>query len=107
MITFYQGNMPGFDGAFVAATAPQMREVPNCWAMGQAAGVAAALSISSGVRVRDVNIDDLQSELTKQGVPLHSNGAKIASPVDGDQGSPQFVSAWEQARATETAEPES
>ncbi len=56
-----------------AITHTFMREVPNCWAMGQAAGVAAAQSISDGVRVRDVDIGALQAELTKQGVPLHSN----------------------------------
>lgn len=56
-----------------AITHTFMREVPNCWAMGQAAGVAAALSINDGVRVRDVDIGALQAELTKQGVPLHSN----------------------------------
>jgi hypothetical protein len=56
-----------------AVTHTFMREVPNCWAMGQAAGVAAALAISAGVRVRDVDIGALQGELTKQGVPLRSN----------------------------------
>lgn len=56
-----------------AITHTFMREVPNCWAMGQAAGVAAAQSINDGVRVRDVDIGALQAELTKQGVPLHSN----------------------------------
>ncbi|MDP6606717.1 MAG: FAD-dependent oxidoreductase [Dehalococcoidia bacterium] len=41
--------------------------------MGQAAGVAAAMSINEGVQVRDVDIGALQAELTTQGVPLHSN----------------------------------
>ncbi|HJN92291.1 MAG TPA: FAD-dependent oxidoreductase [Dehalococcoidia bacterium] len=180
MIGFYKGNMPGFEGAFVSATAPQMgtrhsrrltgvermtadewkagtifddeigisppptprfanvsmpygslvpeqvenllaagrllscdaqthtfmREVPNCWAMGQAAGVAAALSISGRVRVRDVDVTDLQRELTRQGVPLHSNGATTVSPVGSDEGSEVFRSAWEQARATGVADPD-
>lgn len=170
MINFYQGNMPGFDDAFVTATAPQMgtrhsrrltgvkkmttddwmagtihgdeigispppnpkfpnvsmpfgslvpaqtenllaagrllssdavthtfmREVPNCWAMGQAAGVAAALSINSGVRVRDVEIAGVQEELTKQGVPLHMNGAAPATPVDPERDGAAFRSAWAQ-----------
>jgi hypothetical protein len=56
-----------------AITHTFMREVPNCWAMGQAAGVAAAMSINEGVQVRDVDIGALQAELTTQGVPLHSN----------------------------------
>jgi hypothetical protein len=48
-----------------------MREVPNCWAMGQAAGVTAAVAINAGVRVRDVDVRQVQHELLKQGVPLH------------------------------------
>ncbi len=48
-----------------------MREVPNSWAMGQAAGVAAATAISAGARVRDVNVRDVQGQLLKQGVSLH------------------------------------
>jgi 2-polyprenyl-6-methoxyphenol hydroxylase-like FAD-dependent oxidoreductase len=180
MITFYSENMPGFEGAFVAATAPQMgtrhsrrlsgvtrmttddwmagkvyedeiaispppnpryanvsmpynslvpattenllaagrllscdavthtfmREVPNCWAMGQAAGVAAALSINAGVRVRDVDIAALQRQLTTQGVPLHSNGAKTASPAGGDAERPEFTSAWTRAEVSGGAAPE-
>ncbi len=48
-----------------------MREIPNCWALGQAAGVAAAIASNSGVRVRDVDVSQVQSELVKQGVALH------------------------------------
>ncbi len=36
------------------ATHTFLRLIPQCWEMGQAAGVAAAVAISSGVRVRDV-----------------------------------------------------
>ena len=60
-----------------AVTHTFMREVPNCWAMGQAAGVAAALAIGGGRRVQDVDIEALQRELAKQGVPLH---AEVAAP---------------------------
>lgn len=48
-----------------------MREVPQCWLMGQAAGVAAAVAVNSGVRVRDVDVAEVRSQLTKQGVYLH------------------------------------
>jgi hypothetical protein len=54
-----------------AVTHTFMREVPNCWAMGQAAGVAAAVAIRSGVRVRDVDVREVQDQLAKQGVVLH------------------------------------
>lgn len=37
------------------------REIPPCMSMGQATGVAAALSVQSGVRVRDVAAVDIQA----------------------------------------------
>lgn len=48
-----------------------MREVPQCWSMGQGAGVAAAIAADRGDRPRDVDIDAVQAELRRQGVPLH------------------------------------
>jgi hypothetical protein len=44
-----------------------LREIPECWVMGEAAGVAATLAVSSGVGVRDVDIRALQAQLVKQG----------------------------------------
>ena len=43
------------------------REIPPCMAMGEAAGVAAALALQSGVRVRDVDVRLLQKKLRAQG----------------------------------------
>ena len=47
-----------------------MREIPQCWITGQAAGVAAALAVQEGVQPRHVNIDLLQAALMAQGVYL-------------------------------------
>jgi 2-polyprenyl-6-methoxyphenol hydroxylase-like FAD-dependent oxidoreductase len=44
-----------------------VREIPECWAMGEAAGVAATLAIDSDVDVRDVDVRALQAQLVKQG----------------------------------------
>ncbi|HSB87240.1 MAG TPA: FAD-dependent oxidoreductase, partial [Ilumatobacteraceae bacterium] len=44
-----------------------LREIPECWAMGEAAGVAATLAVDSGSDVRDVDIHMLQTQLVKQG----------------------------------------
>jgi hypothetical protein len=44
-----------------------LREVPQCWMTGQAAGVAAGLAAASGVRVRDVPVERLQDALVRQG----------------------------------------
>jgi len=50
-----------------------MREIPQCWITGQAAGVAAALAVSAGVQPRAVDVPLLQSALVKQGVFLRAN----------------------------------
>jgi hypothetical protein len=45
-----------------------LREIPQCWLTGQAAGAAAALAANAGVQPRAVEIAVLQSALRKQGV---------------------------------------
>jgi hypothetical protein len=44
-----------------------LREIPQCWLTGQAAGAAAALAANRGVPPRQVNLQQLQAELLKQG----------------------------------------
>ncbi len=48
-----------------------MREVPQCWVMGPAVGVAAAVAAHAGVRVRDVDIQEVRQQLRQQEVALH------------------------------------
>jgi hypothetical protein len=43
------------------------REIPPCMAMGEAAGVAAAMALEAGVRVRDVDVPAVQKKLRAQG----------------------------------------
>jgi ribulose 1,5-bisphosphate synthetase/thiazole synthase len=50
--------------------ADTLRLIPVCWVTGQAAGVAAALSIKDGCSPRNVNISKLQNELKQQGAFL-------------------------------------
>jgi hypothetical protein len=45
-----------------------LREVPECWVMGQGAGVAAALAARGGVAPREVAIAEVQAGLDQQGV---------------------------------------
>lgn len=47
-----------------------MREIPQCWVTGQAAGVAAALAVQQGVQPRQVDVPALQRALQAQGVFL-------------------------------------
>jgi hypothetical protein len=41
-----------------------------CTVTGQGAGVAAAISVKHGQSLSDINIDTVQKELRRQGVPL-------------------------------------
>ncbi len=47
-----------------------MREIPQCWVTGQAAGVAAALAVQQGVAARHLDVHTLQQALLAQGVHL-------------------------------------
>jgi hypothetical protein len=67
-----------------------MREIPQCWLTGQAAGVAAAHAVASGSSVAEVDVSALQAELRRQGVYLQaelgaddSTGAIAGGPPRG------------------------
>jgi hypothetical protein len=47
-----------------------LREIPQCWVTGQAAGVAAALAANAGVMPRHVDVGAVQRALVAQGVHL-------------------------------------
>ncbi len=49
-----------------------MREIPQCWLTGQAAGAAAAVAVGAGVEPRAVNVHDVQAVLLRQGVYLRN-----------------------------------
>lgn len=59
-----------------------MREIPQCWLTGQAAGVAAALASSAGIEPRAVNIETLQRKLAAQGAYVRSGIAAQALEAD-------------------------
>ena len=62
-----------------------MREIPQCWLTGQAAGAAAALAVGAGVQPRAVNATALQRELRRQGVFLNDPVAAPAhEPIRSD-----------------------
>jgi hypothetical protein len=56
-----------------------MREIPQCWITGQAAGAAAALAVAQGVQPRHVDVPTLQQELVRQGVFLRPSQHKAAT----------------------------
>ncbi len=49
-----------------------LREIPQCWLTGQAAGVAAALAAGAGVAPRAVPVTDIQRALAGQGAHLRA-----------------------------------
>jgi len=60
-------------GRHVATDAPTqafMREIPQCWLTGHAAGAAAALAAADGIAPADVDVGRLQAVLREQGAYL-------------------------------------
>jgi hypothetical protein len=53
-----------------------LREIPQCWLTGQAAGSAAALAVAQRVTPRNVSIERLQAELAR-----HGGLVRAATPV--------------------------
>jgi hypothetical protein len=65
-----------------------MREIPQCWLTGQAAGAAAALAAAAGRSAQDLPIEPLRAELKRQGAYLPEladapEGPQPAWPVAG------------------------
>lgn len=58
-----------------------LREIPQCWLTGQAAGVAAALSAGAGTRPRDLPASAIQRELLRQGAYLSPAIAAVVQPA--------------------------
>ncbi|SVE36153.1 uncharacterized protein METZ01_LOCUS489007, partial [marine metagenome] len=55
-----------------------LREIPQCWLSGQAAGVAAALAANTGVVPRQLNTRLIQRELLRQGTYLSPSVVALA-----------------------------
>ncbi len=65
-------------GRHVATDAPTqafMREIPQCWLTGQAAGAAAAIAAATGAPAAAVDVRELRRELAAQGAYLQPEGA--------------------------------
>ena len=55
-----------------------MREIPQCWITGQAAGVGAAVAVAQGVEPRAVDVARVQETLRAQGVYLRQTAEAAA-----------------------------
>jgi hypothetical protein len=56
-----------------------MREIPQCWITGQAAGAGAAIAANRGLEPRAIDIRELQAVLARQGVYLRPGTQKVAA----------------------------
>lgn len=56
-----------------------MREIPQCWLTGHAAGVGAAVAANRGVQPREVDVEEVRAILRQQGAHLHDDAAVHAA----------------------------
>jgi hypothetical protein len=61
-----------------------MREIPQCWLTGQAAGAAAGLAADAGVQPRALDVKALQKTLKAQGVFLQDQPARAKAAVPAE-----------------------
>jgi hypothetical protein len=69
---------PGRHLACDATSHSFLREIPQCWLTGQAAGVAAAIAADRGIKLRDVDVAELQAGLRRQGALVRECAAAPA-----------------------------
>ena len=70
-----------------------MREIPQCWLTGQAAGAAAAKAVAQGVQPRAVDVSEVQRELLRQGVLLRTTSTSVSTPAAETTNTPQTSAA--------------
>ncbi|MFC4254427.1 FAD-dependent oxidoreductase [Altererythrobacter xixiisoli] len=56
-----------------------MREIPQCWMTGHAAGAAAAVAANRGVQPREVDVNEVRALLRSQGAHLSDDAAVAAA----------------------------
>ena len=56
-----------------------MREIPQCWLTGHAAGAAAAVAANRGVQPRETEVDEIRSVLRSQGAHLSDDATVQAA----------------------------
>ncbi|MGH8228723.1 MAG: FAD-dependent oxidoreductase [Steroidobacteraceae bacterium] len=82
-----------------------MREIPQCWLTGQAAGVAAAIAAAARVQPRAVDVRGVQAVLRAQGVYLQDT--KRAQTLGGQTLGGQTLSQDAESAPTPSGQPRS
>ncbi len=70
-------NLSSDPGSHIA-----LREIPECWVLGQGAGVAAARTVHEGVQPRSVDVAKLQERLRAQAVELSGTTAEVTASTE-------------------------
>jgi hypothetical protein len=63
-----------------AASHSFMREIPQCWLTGHAAGAAAGVAVARSVAPRAVPVAEVQAELLRQGAHVRTGQADMVRP---------------------------
>ena len=61
-----------------------LREIPECWVMGEAAGVAAVQALDQDVALRDVDVAAVQAQLARQGAIVERPKAETREAANLD-----------------------
>jgi FAD dependent oxidoreductase len=69
-----------------AASHSFLREIPQCWLTGQAAGAAAGVSARYGVAPRAVPVSELQGELVRQGAFVRAETREAERKPEAQKG---------------------
>lgn len=59
-----------------------MREIPQCWMTGHAAGVSAAVAANRGVQPREVDVSEVRAVLRQQGAHLSDDSSVKAASAE-------------------------
>jgi hypothetical protein len=62
-----------------------LREIPECWVLGQAAGAGAALAVKNNEQPKEVSVEAVQQELRRQGAIVDRVNADV-EPVEAATG---------------------
>lgn len=79
-----------------------LREIPECWVMGEAAGLAAAIAIDRGLDVGDIDVEALRSHLVDRGAIVDRRPGR-SRPSDQDGNIEESIH-WTAIEATQAAD---
>jgi hypothetical protein len=77
----YSNNIAGVSRSSLPAV---MREIPQCWLTGHAAGAGAAVAANRAVQPRDFDVNEVRTLLRSQGAHLSDDAAVAAARAEAE-----------------------